>query len=97
MMPTPKGLLGEVNRILAPPTKLVKLDCPYNRLTKGASGKYAGDVVKLVGMTIGLNGPGLPGGRQLPVNAVHGIIAVASTTPGKILPTGDPIPGKTLA
>src|SRR5712691_11499414 len=97
MMPTPKGLLGEVNRILAPPTKLVKLDCPYNRLTKGASGKYVGDVVKLVGTTIGFNEPGLPGGRQLPVKAVQGNCAVASTMPGKILPTGDPIPGKALA
>src|SRR5712692_6560960 len=97
MIPTPKGLLGEVNRILAPPTKLVKLDCPYNRLTKGASGKYEGATVKLVGTTIGFNEPGLPGGRQFPVNCVQGRTVVAKTTPGRMLPTGEPMPGKALA
>src|SRR3954464_6378522 len=40
---------------------------------------------------------GRPGGRQLPVSAVHGRTVVASTMPGRILPTGEPTPGNTPA
>src|SRR5215510_16494893 len=47
-----------------------------------------------MGTTSGFSGSGEPGGRQLPVNAVQGETAVASTTPGRILPAGDPTPGK---
>src|SRR5258708_38034096 len=46
---------------------------------------------------IGLSEPGLPGGRQLPVSAVQGSWAVASTMPGRILPTGEPTPGNLSA
>src|SRR5713226_8675659 len=97
MKPQPNGLRGFVSRIFAPATKFVKLDSPYNRLTKGASGKYEGAVVKLVGMMIGLNAPGLPGGRQFPVKAVQGSCVVARTMPGRMLPTGEPTPGKASA
>ena len=44
-------------------------------------------------MVIGLKGLGLPGGRQLPVRAVQGIWVVANTIPGRMLPTGEPMPG----
>src|SRR2546427_11445917 len=94
MNPIPSALFGAVSRIFAPNTKFVKLDSPYNRFTNGASGKYVGASVNTVGTVIGSSGPGLPGGRQLPVNAVHGSSVVASTIPGNMLPTGDPIPGK---
>src|SRR5215510_2197632 len=50
-----------------------------------------------MGTTSGFSGSGEPGGRQLPVNAVQGETAVASTTPGRILPAGDPTPGKAPA
>src|ERR1043166_9080596 len=97
MKPKPKALRGFVKRIFAPPTKLVKLDSPYNRPIKGASGKYAGITVNVSGTTIGFRGSGEPGGRQLPVSAVQGRICVARTTPGKMLPTGEPTPGKAPA
>ena len=33
----------------------------------------------------------------MPVSAVHGNAAVANTIPGRILPTGEPMPGKNAA
>src|SRR5947209_7659552 len=51
----------------------------------GASGKYDGATVKLVGTTIGF------------VSKVAGSVLVASTTPGRMLPTGEPTPGKVSA
>src|SRR6185369_8158448 len=59
-----------------------KLDSPYRRLMNGASGKYAGATVNVVGTVIGR------------VRAVAGRVVVASTTPGRMLPTGEPMPGK---
>src|ERR1043165_9834812 len=97
MKPKPKGFLGPVIRHLAPATMLPTLDSPYRRLTNGASGKYDGAVVKVTGTTIGFSGSGEPGGRQFPVNAVQGSVAVANTIPGKMLPTGEPTPGKVPA
>src|SRR6266581_1257003 len=93
----PSGLRGPVSLHFAPTTKLVKLDSPYSRFTKGASGKYDGDVVHVTGTTIGLRGPGEPGGEQPPVRAVQGKIVVARTMPGRMLPTGEPTPGKLSA
>src|SRR5216684_4685840 len=84
-------------RHLAPATNVENDDWPYKRFTNGASGKYVGDTVKTVGTTIGFCGFGRPGGRQLPVNAVQGIVNVASTMPGKMLPTTEPMPGYLLA
>src|SRR5213593_1819408 len=82
MNPIPSALFGAVSRIFAPNTKFVKLDSPYNRFTNGASGKYVGAIVK----------------RRGTVNVLNvrfgGIVRVDRTTPGRILPTGDPIPGK---
>ena|SRR5947209_5281004 len=52
---------------------------------KGASGKYDGSVVKETGTVIG------------PVKAVLGNTVVAKTTPGRMLPTGEPMPGKKAA
>src|SRR2546421_5201154 len=48
----------------------------------GASGKYDGVTVKETGTSIGS------------VNAVGGSAVVASTMPGRMLPTGEPMPGK---
>src|SRR5216683_5985722 len=97
MRPKPSALLGLVMRHLAPATNVLNDDWPYKRLMNGASGRYEGAIVKVTGTTIGFNGAGLPGGRQLPVNAVHGSVAVASTKPGSMPPTTDPMPGKLLA
>ncbi len=63
----------------------------------GASGRYDGAIVNVVGTVMGLWEVGLPGGWQFPVNAVQGSAVVASTIPGRILPNGDPIPGNELA
>src|SRR5919197_4481458 len=49
---------------------------------KGASGRYAGWVVNETGTVIGR------------VSAVAGRTPVASTTPGRMLPPGEPMPGK---
>jgi len=54
-------------------------------LTNGASARYVGATVNVVGTRIGS------------VNAVAGNTVVASTMPGRILPTGEPIPGKLSA
>src|SRR5215472_11894015 len=97
MKPKPRGLCGPVRRHLAPATILLTLDSPYRRLTNGASGRYEGATVNRVGTTIGLFEPGAPGGRQFPVSAVQGRTAVASTMPGRMLPTGEPTPGKAPA
>src|SRR5918993_1938589 len=78
----PNGLFGPVNRILAPIVMSVKLDSPYNRLMNGASVKYAGATVNVSGSINGLS------------VGFAGIVLVASTIPGNILPAGDPIPGK---
>src|SRR5437899_298170 len=51
-------------------------------------------MVKVAGTVIGLSEPGEPGGRQFPVRAVHGSVVVASTMPGRIPPTTEPMPGK---
>src|ERR1051326_9534712 len=51
----------------------------------GASGRYAGSVVNETGTVIGK------------VKAVGGKVAVASTTPGRMLPTGEPMPGENEA
>src|ERR1700741_1917232 len=64
---------------------LLKLLSPYRRLTKGASGKYDGATVNVSGIVMGS------------VSAVAGSVVVARTTPGKIPPTGEPIPGKVSA
>src|SRR6185436_11244188 len=81
----PSGLFGPVRRIFAPTTKLFQLLSPYRRFTKGASGRYAGAIVKVVGTVIGR------------FNAVAGSVCVASTTPGRSPPTVEPIPGKLSA
>src|SRR5882672_2219916 len=60
----------------------------------GASGKYDGAIVNVAGTITCDSGLAFTGGRQLPVNAVHGSITVDSTMPGRMLPTGEPIPGK---
>src|SRR3954470_3773080 len=62
----------------------------------GASGRYEGAVVKETGTVIGVIECGEPGGRQLPVKAVQGSCVVASTTPGSMPPTGEPMPGNKL-
>src|SRR6266545_5152845 len=49
---------------------------------KGASGKYAGEMVNVAGTVIGS------------VVAVAGTTRVESTIPGRMLPTTEPIPGK---
>src|SRR5437762_1423984 len=85
MRPAPSGLFGPVKRIFAPTTKLVKLLSPYRRFTNGASGKYDGEIVNVSGMVIGS------------VKAVAGSVVVANTTPGRMPPTGEPIPGKLSA
>src|SRR6266550_1353329 len=82
MKPTTNAEFGAVNRIFAPATKLLKLDSPYSLFMNGASGKYEGAIVERRGATIAR------------VVAVGGITCVVSTTPGRMLPTGDPIPGK---
>src|SRR5205807_2099524 len=51
----------------------------------GASGRYEGAMVNVVGTSIGR------------VSAVAGRIVVASTIPGRILPTTEPMPGKLSA
>src|ERR1044072_7454958 len=81
----PSGLFGPVKRIFAPRTKLSKLLCPYRRFTNGASGRYVGATVNVVGTVIGS------------VRAVAGSWVVARTIPGRMLPTGEPIPGKLSA
>src|SRR5579885_848001 len=48
----------------------------------GASGRYEGSVVNETGTVIGR------------VRAVAGSVAVAKTTPGRMPPTGEPMPGK---
>src|ERR1043166_3635873 len=85
MSPTPSGLFGPVNRHFAPTTKVLNELSPYNRLTNGASGKYVGVVVNVNGTVIGK------------VSAVAGSVVVAKTTPGRILPAGEPMPGKLSA
>ena len=75
-------MFGPVNLIFAPTVMSVKLESPYKRLMNGASGKYAGAVVN-VSETV----------RTLNVRFA-GIVRVASTIPGKMLPIGDPMPGK---
>src|ERR1043165_7038120 len=82
MRPKPKAFFGPVILHFAPTTKFVKLDSPYNRLTKGASGKYEGATVKVTGTTIAA------------VCAVAGTTVQARTMPGKIPPTVEPTPGK---
>src|SRR6266508_1585000 len=82
MMPHPKASFGPLSLIFAPKMWLVKLDSPYNRLMKGASGKYAGEIVKSAGTVIRLN------------VKVAGSVVVESTIPGRMLPTTDPMPGK---
>src|SRR6266550_2688702 len=82
MKPTTNAEFGAVNRIFAPATKLLKLDSPYSLFMNGASGKYEGAIVERRGATIAR------------VVAVGGITCVVSTTPGRMLPTGDPMPGK---
>src|SRR6266545_3772507 len=82
MMPHPKASFGPLSLIFAPKMWLVKLDSPYNRLMKGASGKYAGEIVKSAGTVIRLN------------VKVAGSVVVESTIPGRMLPTTEPIPGK---
>src|SRR6185436_20596029 len=61
---------------------------------KGASGKYDGAIVNVVGTITCDCGLAFAGGLQFPVRAVHGSIVVANTMPGSMLPTGEPIPGK---
>src|SRR5688572_14893633 len=61
---------------------LVKLDSPYSRFTNGASGKYAGATVNTSATVSVLN------------VEFGGMVRVASTMPGRMLPTVDPIPGK---
>src|SRR4029078_6987579 len=78
----PKSLFGPVSRIFAPTTMSPKLDSPYRRLMNGASGRYDGAIVNVVGTVIGR------------VRAVAGRVVVASTMPGRMLPTGEPMPGK---
>src|SRR5258705_11692426 len=51
-------------------------------------------MVNVVGTITCDSGDAFAGGRQFPVNAVQGSTAVAKTIPGRMLPTGDPIPGK---
>src|SRR6185295_5363230 len=85
MRPTPNGLFGPVKRILAPNTMLLKLLSPYRRFTNGASGKYAGSIVNVSGIVWDR------------FNAVGGSVVVASTTPGRMPPTTEPIPGKLSA
>src|SRR5690242_6186125 len=85
MIPTPSGLFGPVKRILAPNTRLLKLLSPYRRFTNGASGRYVGATVNVSGTVIGS------------VKAVAGSWVVASTTTGRMLPTGEPMPGKLSA
>src|SRR5215213_4719678 len=85
MRPTPSGLFGPVKRILAPNTRFVKLLSPKRRFTNGASGRYVGVVVNVSGTVIGS------------VKAVAGSVVVASTMPGRMLPAGEPIPGKLSA
>src|ERR1043165_7976792 len=85
MIPTPSGLFGPVKRIFAPNTRLLKLLSPYRRFTNGASGRYVGVVVNVSGIVIGS------------VRAVAGSTVVARTTPGRILPAGEPMPGKLSA
>src|SRR5215207_7094095 len=84
-MPTPSGLFGPVKRTLAPTTKLVKELSPNKRFTNGASGKYVGATVNVSGTVIGS------------VSAVAGSVVVANTIPGRMPPTGEPIPGKLSA
>ena len=67
---------------MAPATKFVKLDSPYIRFTKGASGKYAGEIVNT------------PGTVMLRCVRVMAVWFVESTIPGRILPTTEPMPGK---
>src|SRR5215208_4944688 len=85
MRPTPSGLFGPVKRIFAPTTKLVKLLSPYSRFTNGASGRYVGATVNVSGIVIGK------------FNWVAGSCVVANTMPGRMPPTGEPIPGKLSA
>src|SRR4029079_7052233 len=85
MSATPSGLFGPVKRILAPNTTLLKLLSPYKRDTNGASGQYLGATVNVSGTVIGF------------VRAVAGSVVVASTTPGRMPPTGEPTPGKLSA
>src|SRR6266498_4032481 len=82
MMPQPNASFGPLSLIFAPTTWSVKLVSPYSRLMKGASGKYAGEIVKVAGAITALNGP------------VGGTVRVDSTIPGKMLPTTEPMPGK---
>src|SRR5687767_13756258 len=64
---------------------VLKDDWPYSRLINGASGKYAGASVKMDGMT-----------RVLKVR-LAGIVRTDKTTPGNMLPSGEPIPGNNEA
>src|SRR6185503_5828281 len=61
---------------------------------KGASGRYDGAIVKVVGTMNGDCEFAFTGGLQFPVKAVHGNTVVASTMPGRMLPTTEPMPGK---
>src|SRR6266550_4830273 len=83
MKPTTNAEFGAVNRIFAPATKLLKLDSPYSRLINGASGKYDGAIVARLGTTIALNCGG-----------TGACTRVVKTIPGRMIPTGDPMPGK---
>src|SRR5436190_2567075 len=84
-MPTPIGLLLLVQRHLTPTVKSSNDDWPQLRLRNGIPGRYDGAIVK----TDGPSPTGAP--------ATFRSVTVWSTIPGRIPPTGEPMPGNSEA